>query len=69
MNNLPDFTQFATMSVPGFAGAFILGWMACKKYLVTPLEKRVETLEDRDEAYRKGVDEELRAYRNQRVPG
>lgn len=65
--NIPDFTQFASMSVPAFAGAFILGWMACKKYLVTPLEKRVETLEDRDEAYRKGVDEELRAYRNQRV--
>lgn len=67
--NIPDFTQFASMSVPAFAGAFILGWMACKKYLVTPLEKRVEILEDRDEAYRKGVDEELRAYRNQRVSG
>lgn len=69
MNNLPDFTQFASMSVPAFAGAFILGWMACKKYLVTPLEKRLETMEAREEANRRSVDEELRTYRNQRVLG
>lgn len=67
--DIPDFTQFASMSVPAFAGAFILGWMACKKNIVTPLEKRLEEMEDRDEAYRKAVDEELRSYRNQRVSG
>lgn len=67
--DMPDFTQFASMSVPAFAGAFVLGWMACKKYLVTPLEKRVGDLEDRDEANRKAIDEELRAYRSQKVLG
>lgn len=64
--NLSDIDPGIT--VPAFIAAFTAGWGACRIYLVKPLEKRVEGLEARDQAYRKEVDEELRAYR-QRVHG
>lgn len=67
--NLPDMTSLGTLGVPAFVAIFGLGWTACRIYLVKPLEKRVEVLEARDEAYRKQVDEELRSYRGLRVPG
>lgn len=61
--------DFGATTIPVFIATFAAGWTACRIYLVKPLEKRVETLEARDEAYRKSVDEELRTYRNLRVPG
>lgn len=61
--------DFGATTIPVFIATFVAGWTACRVYLVKPLEKRVEVLEARDEAYRKAVDEELRSYRGLRVPG
>ena len=61
--------DFGATTIPVFIATFAAGWTACRVYLVKPLERRVETLEARDEAYRKQVDEELRNYRGIRVPG
>ncbi len=61
--------DFGATTIPVFIVTFAAGWTACVFYLVKPLERRVETLEARDEAYRRDVDEQLRQYRNQRVPG
>lgn len=65
--NLSDI-DLGALTIPAFVAIFGMGWTACRVYLVKPLEKRVEGLEARDQAYRKEVDEELRAYR-QRVHG
>lgn len=61
--------DFGATTIPVFIATFAAGWTACRVYLVKPLERRVEVLEARDEAYRKDVDEQLRAYRSQRVLG
>ena len=65
---MPDLSSLGSLGVPAFAAIFLLGWGACRLYLVKPLEMRVKALEDRDAAYRKQVDEELQMYR-QKVRG
>jgi len=65
--NLSDI-DLGALTIPAFVAIFTLGWGACVRYLVKPLEKRIETLEARDVAYRLAVDEELKGYR-QRVHG
>ena len=65
--NLADI-ELGAGTIPAFITVFGMGWAACVRYLVKPLEKRVEGLEARDQIYRKEVDEELKAYR-QRVHG
>lgn len=66
--DLPDLSGLGALGVPAFAAIFGMGWIACVFYLVKPLEARVKALEERDEAYRKEVDAELRQYR-QKVLG
>jgi hypothetical protein len=71
--NFPD-VDLGALTIPIFATIFGAGWASCVAILVSPLRKRMEKLEARDEAYRAEKDKELQEMREllvlrQRVSG
>lgn len=59
---LPD-VNLGALTIPIFAAIFGAGWAACRLILVGPLEKRMEKMEARDDAYRSQKDKELQEMR------
>lgn len=55
--------DFGSLTIPIFIAIFGMGWTAHRTFIHLPAMKRLETLEAREEAHRREVDEELRMYR------